>query len=91
MDESASGKIREQALKIAQSKDLDLLLAELKGDKTDGLFVSVAEDNQLQKTPSEGSEFITPLDEVQNSTSQANKDLKAKLFKQHIELCKVRE
>ncbi len=32
MDENASIKIREQALRIAQSKDLDLLLAELRGD-----------------------------------------------------------
>lgn len=42
MDENASIKIREQALRIAQSKDLDLLLAELRGDKSDAMLVSIS-------------------------------------------------
>ncbi len=42
MSENSGDFIKEQAMKIASSKDLDVLLAELKGDKTDALIVSLA-------------------------------------------------
>lgn len=42
MSENSGNLIKEQAMKIASSKDLDVLLAELKGDKTDALIVSLA-------------------------------------------------
>ena len=64
MDEQASIKIREQALRIAQSKDLDLLLAELRGDKSDAMLVSISEESQTQSLSVHVSEFITPTEEV---------------------------
>lgn len=64
MDERASAKIREQALIIAQSKDFDLLLAELRGDKSDAMLISASEEIQPQTPSNKGSEFMTPLEEV---------------------------
>ena len=47
MSDRANNMIRDQAMRIAQSKDLDLLLAELKGDTSSAILLSVNEYNDV--------------------------------------------
>lgn len=44
MNNSLTNIIWEQSIKIAQAKDLDLLMAELKGDKNDAMLQSIGSE-----------------------------------------------
>ena len=44
MNNSLTNIVKEQSMKIAQAKDLDLLMAELKGDRNDAMLKSIGSD-----------------------------------------------
>jgi hypothetical protein len=82
-------------MKIASAKDLDLLLAELKGNTNDAMIIAATEKTQDTTSETHDSGFMTPVGDVTEQTTpkSAKNDsgMKVKLFKLHMELCKVKE
>jgi hypothetical protein len=83
-------------MEIASAKDLDVLIARLKGDKADIMLQALEDDSttsaattSTQDTTMHDSGFITAVSETKKTDGRD--DLKAKVFKQHIELSKLRE
>lgn len=83
---------------IAGAKDLDVLMARLKGDSGDVMLQAIDDDREISSSTVStqdnttnliDSGFLTPA--TQSKKTDGKDDLKAKVFKQHMELQKLKE